>query len=276
VVVVKLTFNTPLTELRPATDSGLPFKAKSVDGTQWQISSRISGNETVKLVYQDVDGHLGDETFQIMVRPDEPPKLQIISPEEGKQLVATKDATADIAFTCTDDFGLGSVALYRCTASAENGELIQEWKEVAGQRTLTTNARIALGQFKAADDGRLSFVVVAKDQNDVTGPGVTISRRIVIATQGADQIQQQNETAGTRLQKSLEDLVKLQQTNLAESQALRRSAPAAVAALTPVLKPADGNRRYRPATVCQFRIHRRHVAGRAAGALPERVEGSGD
>ena len=96
-------------------------------------------------------------TGQILVSTELPDQLLLIDPEKrqvvkrwatgGKtahMVVATRDGKFDIAFTVTDDFGLGSVALYRSTASAQNGELVQEWKEVAGQKTLTSNARIEL------------------------------------------------------------------------------------------------------------------------------------
>jgi len=234
-VVVKLAFNYGLSELLPTTDVGTSYTAENDDPKQWRISSRVLVNQTVKLAYRDTDGFAGTETLQITVKPDEAPKIVITDPVEGRQLVATKEGALDVTFTVTDDFGLGAVALYRSTASAQNGELIQEWKDVAGQKTLTSSARIELRKFATDDNGRLSFVLVAKDQNDVTGPGVTTSRPIVILTQTADQMQQQADAAAAKLQKSLEDLLKLQKTNLDESRTVAQMTAAGSDAFTPLL-----------------------------------------
>jgi len=232
-VTVKLAFNYPLTELKPATDGAVPFTAENVDGTQWQIGSRVVANESVKLTYRDTEDHVDTEAFQIAVKPDEPPKIQIVDPAEGQQLIAGNNAAVDMTFTCTDDFGLGSLALYRSTEESQTGELVQEWKDAAGQRTFTGNAKIALTQFKTGTDGRLSFVLVAKDLNDVTGPGVTFSRPIVVLLRAPEQVKEQTDATATKLQKNLEALIKLQQTNLDETRGVARAT--GTAAFTTVL-----------------------------------------
>ena len=234
-VTVKLAFNYPLTELRPSTDGAVPFTTENVDGTQWQIGSRVAGNESVKLTYRDTENHVDNEAFQITVKPDEPPKIQIVDPPEGKQLIADPSAVVDITFTCTDDFGLQSVALYRSTEESQAGELVQEWPAAAGQRTFTGNAKIPLRQFKSGSEGRLSFVLLAKDHNDVTGPGTTFSRPIVVLTRDPEQVRDQADAATAKLQKSLEGLIKLQQTNLEESRGVTRLKAAGAEAFTPVL-----------------------------------------
>jgi len=232
-VTVKLVFNFPLTELKPTTDGSVPFTAENVDGTQWQIGSRVVANEAVKLTYRDAEEHVDTETFRIAVKPDEPPKIQIVDPAEGNQLIAGTNAVVDMTFTCADDFGLGSVALYRSTEESQTGELVHEWQDVAGLRTFTGNTKISLSQFKTGTDGRLSFVLVAKDQNDVTGPGVTFSHPIVVLLRAPDQVKEQADAAATKLQKNLEALIKLQQTNLEETRGVARTT--VMAAFTTVL-----------------------------------------
>ena len=234
-VTVQLDFNYPLTELRPSTDGAVPFTADNVDGTKWKIGSRVTGNESVKLTYRDSENHVDSEAFQIAVKPDEPPKIQVVDPPEGKQLITETTAAVDLTFTCTDDFGLSSVALYRSTDEAQAGELVQEWPAAAGQRTFTGNAKIPLGQFKSGNEGRLTFVLLAKDQNDATGPGTTFSRPIVVLTRGAEQVQEQSGAAALKMQKSLEALTKLQQTNLDESRGVARLKAAGADSFTPVL-----------------------------------------
>jgi hypothetical protein len=232
---MKLTFNYPLTDLHATTDVGVPVLAENVDGKQWQISCAVVVNELVKLSYRDTDNHADSESIQITVKPDMAPKIQITEPVEGRELIAEKDGTVGVAFTCTDDFGLGSVALYRSTESSQTGELIEEWKEAVDQRSFTGSAKISLRKYAMEEGGRLTFVVVAKNQNDVTGPGVTVSRPIVVTLQSPDQLKQQTDVAAAKFQKSIEDLIKLQQTNLNESRGLARVMDLTPDAILPVL-----------------------------------------
>lgn len=234
-VVVKLAFNHALSELQPTTDTGAPLAVANESADQWQISGRVLVNQTVKLAYRDTEGFRGEESFQIAVKPDDAPKIGITDPAEGRQLVATKDGLLDVTFTVTDDFGLGAVGLYRSTASAQNRELIQEWPAAVGLKTFTGSARIALRKYLADDGDRLTFVLVAKDQNDVTGPGVTTSRPIIVLTQTAEQMQRHAEATAAKLQKSLEDLLQLQQTNLADSRAVARLKTAGSERVAPLL-----------------------------------------
>ena len=227
-VIVKLAFNHQLTELKTTTDGVMKFTAENLDETQWQIGSRVVANEFVKLTYKDTENHVDSEAFQIAVKPDEPPKIQIVDPAEGNQLIAGNNSAVDMTFTCTDDFGLGSLALYRSTEDSQTGELVQEWKDAADQRTFTGHAKISLSDFKTGVDGRLSFVLMAKDQNDVTGPGTTFSRPIVVLLRAPEQVKEQADAAATKLQKNLEGLIKLQQTNLDETRGVVRAAGTAV------------------------------------------------
>ncbi|MCG3147336.1 MAG: hypothetical protein PCFJNLEI_00775 [Verrucomicrobiae bacterium] len=234
-VSVQLDFNYPLADLQPRTDIGVPLTSEQTAAQQWRLASRVLVSQTVQLTYRDTDGFTGTESFPLAVKADEAPRIQITNPVEGRQLVATREGTLDVAFTVTDDFGLGVVALYRSTASAQAGELVQEWKDATGLRTFTGNHRLELRKFVPDDNNRLSFVIIAKDQNDVTGPGVTLSRPIVILTQTTEQMQQQAEAAATKLQKSLEDLLKLQQVNLDETRTVARSPGGGSAAVAPLL-----------------------------------------
>lgn len=227
-VAVTLTFNYPVAELTAVSEHNVPFTVTKLNDTDWRVARQTLGSEVVKLSYRDQDGNTAEDSFPIVIRPDDSPKIQVTDPVEGKQLVATHDATLAVTFTVTDDFGLGSVALYRSTAAAQAGELVQEWKDAEGLRSFTGNATVALRNFKTDDDGRLSFVVQAKDQNTVTGPGVTFSRPIVVTTQSPEQVQQQAEAAAGKLQKSLDELLKLQQTNLEETRGLVRAPEAGV------------------------------------------------
>ena len=235
VVTVTLDFNYPLTELRATDEKAQALPVTKVTGTQWRVRDTFSGNRTVTLNYRDTDNIADRDTLQVATRGDEPPRIEITAPAEGKELAGTRDSTIEIKFAASDNYGLGSLALYRSTQESETGQLVQEWKDAAGKPAFSGTAQLALASFAKAGDERLRFVLVAKDQNDVTGPGVTVSRPIPVVLKQAEKLKEQKEAQAGKLQKSLEEMVKLQKTNLDETRGAYRMKPVPSDATTPLL-----------------------------------------
>ncbi|MGB8353621.1 MAG: hypothetical protein WCD79_07025 [Chthoniobacteraceae bacterium] len=218
-IAFTLEFNAAVNALHATSDKGEKFAVKKLDGTHWQIEGRVTAPQIIKLAYHDATARDDEESQQITVKPVEPPKINITNPQEGNETVTTRSASLPLQFTASDTFGLASVALYKSTNDKPNAQLIREWKEAADRKTFTTQTRIDLLQFTTPDDDHATFCLVAKDRNDVTGPGVTISRPIVVTLRSGDALQQQVDDAGQQLSRSLGDLIKLQQTNLDETRA---------------------------------------------------------
>jgi len=235
-ITVTLEFNYPLSALEVTDDKNAPLPVKKLEDTRWQFEVAPKVSQTLKLTYHDKDRYSDHDTLPIAIKPDDPPKIIVNQPAEGQQLLGNRDGTLDVVFTCTDNFGLGSVALYRMTTEARDGQLIQEWKDVAGQLSFSASTKVSLANYATENDDRLTFFVVAKDQNDVTGPGVTFSRPLVVTLRSPDEVKQQTQDTATKFQKSLEDLIRLQQTNLDESRAVARMTPPPAAAFSPLLE----------------------------------------
>lgn len=228
-VAVLVEFNTPVENLKVAGEKDAGFVLNRLDGSQWQFSGKIFSTQAVKLAYSDVNGITDTDTVEITVKPDEPPKLRITSPAEGREIVTTRDATLPLQCTATDDFGLGSVAVFKSTNDKAEAQLVHEWKDAAGKKSFLAETQIPLGKFCSPDEDRATFCVIAKDQNDVSGPGIVISRPIVVVLRSPEALQQQSADAQVRLRQGIEELIKLQQTNLEETQAAIRR-PTTVAA----------------------------------------------
>jgi hypothetical protein len=235
VVTVTLDFNYPLAELRATDEKAQALAVTKVTEKQWRVSDRIPANRTVTLSYRDTDNIADRDTLQVATRGDEPPKIEITAPAEGKELAGTRDSVIEIKFAASDNYGLGSVALYRSTQESETGHLVQEWKDVSGKAAFSGTAQVALALFAKTAEERLRFVLVAKDQNDVTGPGVTISRPIPVVLKQAETLAAQKEAQASKLQKSLEEMIKLQKTNLDETRAAYRMKPMPADAAAPLL-----------------------------------------
>ncbi len=234
-LTVTLEFNYPLASFAVTEEKGAALPVQKLDDTRWQFALTAKASQTLKMSYADKDKLADNETLPVAVKPDEAPKIQVTAPAEGQQLVGKRDGTLDVAFNCSDNFSLGGIALYKMTPQARDGQLIREWKDAAGKDAFSGTARVSLAQYSTDNDDRVTFFIVARDQNDVTGPGVTFSRPVVVALRTQDQVKQQADQTTLKFQKSLEELVRLQQTNLDESRSVQRLPQSPVEAFTPLL-----------------------------------------
>ncbi|MEI8044324.1 MAG: uroporphyrinogen decarboxylase family protein, partial [Verrucomicrobiota bacterium] len=99
----------PLEELR--CDGN--FTVQKTSATAWTLSGALQANATLHLDFRDADGVADAETLPIAVTPDEPPRITVTAPPEGKEVFAAPTDALAVTFTATDNFGLESVALYR-------------------------------------------------------------------------------------------------------------------------------------------------------------------
>jgi hypothetical protein len=234
-VTVTMEFNYPLAELKAVNDSDQLLAVQRLGDTRWRVADTILANRTLRLSYRDVDQFTDHEQLSITTKADEPPIINISDPPEGKELLAPRDATLTIKFLITDNHGLGSVALYKSTSEAQEGLLVQEWKDAAGQPSFSGSAQVPLKRYAQSGDERVAFCIVARDQNNITGPGATISRPIVARLRAAEKVQDPVDDLAAKLQKNLEDLIKLQRTNLEETRAVARAKPPTAEGITPLM-----------------------------------------
>ena len=215
---------------------------KKLSPTRWQIAEKVTANQAIKLTFQDALGASDSATLQVAVKADEPPKINLVEPAEGKELLATKGGTLAVKFSATDNFALGAVAVFQSTNDKEDAKLIQNFPEASGKQQFEATVKIPLQPI--ADEDRVTFRIVAKDRNDVTGPGVTMSRPIVVSLQAPDKLAKLVDEAAAKLQKGIEALIKLQAQNLDESKAaaLRKEQGALTPLVDRQVQVADGGR----------------------------------
>ena len=214
-----LDFNNPVDDLSASGDKTPAFAVGKVNARRWNVTVPVMANTTLALTFHDQDSGNGGETFPIAVKADEPPRLTISEPADGRQLVATSGSSLGVQFTAGDDYGLGSVGLYRSSNEKADAELVQDWPAAAGQKTFEGSAKVALARYLNPGTDHVTFCLIARDQNNVTGPGVTISRPLTIAINSVEKMQAQAADATSKLEKSLRELLKLQQTNLEGTRA---------------------------------------------------------
>lgn len=211
-VTLMIDFNNAVPELQALDEKGNEVTARKAKATSWIISAQVMTNQAIKLVYRDDLGAPDSVTLRVAVDPDEAPKITIAEPAEGRELFGQRNANLAVKFSAADAYGLGEVAIYQSSPEREDARLIQSWPDAGGKTSFETTAQVPLSV--AGDEDRVTFRVVAKDRNDVTGPGVTMSRPIVVALQSADKLAAQLNEAASKLQSGLEALIKLQTQNL--------------------------------------------------------------
>jgi hypothetical protein len=214
---VGLEFNNDVAEVMLDDDKGSPLKISKKDGTHWSLAGQVLSSRTLKLQFRDTVGATDRAVMTVATKADEPPKLAIMQPVEGRELIAARGAQMTLQFTVSDNFGLGSVAVYQSSADKDDAKLLEEFKAAVGQKTFTGKAQITV--LPAGDEERVTFRIIAHDENDVTGPGVTTSRPIVVSLHSADKLAKKTDDDAAKFAKGLEALIKVQQTNYDETRA---------------------------------------------------------
>ena len=225
-VIISLEFNGTLTDIEASSENSETIKISKRDETHWNLDSTILKSQTIKFNYHDSSGMADSDSLQITVKPDEPPKINISVPVEGQEILTTADASLLIQFTVTDLFGLGQVAIYKSAQDKPDSELIHPWPEAKGQKTFTGSFKLPLRSYVGKNENQVTFSVIASNQNNVTGPGITISRPIIITIRNSDQLKEKTKEAQTQLHHHLDELIQLQQTNLNDTREARKQANA--------------------------------------------------
>ena len=252
-----LDFNNPVEGLTASDDKTPAYPVEKVDDRRWHVTVPFAANTTVALAFHDQDAVAGRQTIPISARPDEPPKLNVIDPAEGRQLVATADASLGVRFAATDDFGLGAAGLYLSTNDKPDAELVQDFPAAVGQKTFSGEAKVALARYLKPGADHLTFCVVARDQQrrDRAGGDGFPSRSRSRSTPPRRCSSRPPTPRPGNWRRSLRELLKLQETNLDGTRAA-------------IDAPATGDAR-----PCKSLLTRQVAAGELAGELVTAAEG---
>lgn len=154
-----------------ATKDGLIFEK--------ELLLEASGQYAVELYEEHGFREPKPEVYDIRVTPDTPPEIEILSP--GRDLIATKRATMNVAFRVKDDFGLEKV---KFMSQIEGSNVVEVADHITGpipQRGRQSDWRFTWNLQKSGlpDSGIVHYYVKAQDVNP-TGRGVTESQHYEI------------------------------------------------------------------------------------------------
>jgi hypothetical protein len=249
-VTLDWTFDRALKEL--LVDDGEAKASMAERPEAWQLTGRLAVTREWSLRWTDVAGLTGQARVAFNVTADEAPRVRLIDPTGEEELLLTRDASLRLTFEASDDYGLAEVAVFRGTPEKPDGRLIQAWHP--GTPAFKQTVDIQLARWIGKEESEAWFCVAARDANDVTGPGRTLSRMLVLRIVTPEELRRASESRQGEMLGSLDDLLRLQQINLEATRVmLGEAAPAAAAAV---------------ATLAERQVRIEEAANRLVAATP--------
>ncbi|HPD13792.1 MAG TPA: hypothetical protein PLE19_02525 [Planctomycetota bacterium] len=163
----------------------------------------------------------------IELLPDEPPEIALDSPPA--QLVVKPEATLPFQFTVTDRYGVASAQIVRLHPAKEGepketDEVLADWQgEGKTQKVLQVTHPLPVAKLGIEPGKSASLQVVAKDWNDVTGPGVTRSGRITVTILSPEEAENKSRETTKLAAVELAQIIQKQRRNIADGEILRAS-----------------------------------------------------
>ena len=178
----------------------------------WQLTGKLTVNRAWIAHWTDASGLTDESRVVFNIKPDEAPRVRLIKPTGEDEVLLTRDASLRLTFEASDDYGLADVSLCRGTPEKPDSKVIQTWQP--GARTFKQAVDIQLSRWVGKEESEAWFCVIARDANNVTGPGRTLSRMLVVRIVTAEELRRVAQNRQGEVLGSIDDLLRLQQTNL--------------------------------------------------------------
>ena len=217
-VVLNCRFDRGLEELAVDHDAAIVKPSESTEA--WSLSGRLLTHQPWHVRWKDVEGFKDQTEVDFKIKPDEAPRVRLIQPTGEEEILLTRDAWLRLTFEATDDYGLARVEAFRGTSKKPDAQLIQSWAPDA--LVLKQVVDIQLSRWVGKDETEAWFCIAAQDGNDVTGPGRTLSRMLVVRIVTPEELQRASDRQQGEALGSLDDLMRQQQKNLDATRALPR------------------------------------------------------
>ncbi|MBM4038942.1 MAG: hypothetical protein FJ290_10555 [Planctomycetes bacterium] len=154
-------------------------------GTTVAGSFPVAAQGTYQIELTDTAGFQGKPVPRdIEILPDEAPEIALDSPPN--QVIVKQEASIPFKFTVTDRYGVASAEIVKVIAAREGEtketeESLAEWKaEGKTQKVLEVAHQLPVARLGIAPGKSATLRVVARDWNNVSGPGVGRSAGIIV------------------------------------------------------------------------------------------------
>ena len=231
-VRLSLRFNNRVTELKAVTESNdeLAVTAKSGSdedriragqqsaqaGTQWIVDVPTDSAHTIRVAYRDEIDAQGFASIPLTVVADEPPVVSISEPSDGREIVTNAGEELTIRFSAEDALGLDHVGVYQATDDKFDAVLVAEWPKLQGVKKFSQSIPVLVKPLEG--ESKVTYRVIARDENSASGPGVGVSEPIVVKITGAEDALNQRKLEDEKVGSGLRALLALQAKNLAATK----------------------------------------------------------
>lgn len=171
-------------------------------GEEWVVEYRMPADARGLSLEAMAEGGVVDRRVVPLVPlPDQPPDVTLVSPAEDLVL-ASATGRVTLRATAADDYGIGAFDLH-WTHSSGSGESYEfkegDWafgRVDRNGRTATGELVIDLASLGLQPGDMMHLRAVARDRNDVTGPGESVSRTRIIRVARPDEMDMVNTDLG--------------------------------------------------------------------------------
>jgi hypothetical protein len=165
-------------------------------GEEWVVEYVMPADARGLSLEAMADGGVVDRRIvPLAPLPDQPPDVQLLEPRED-MVLASGTGRITLRATATDDYGVGGFDLHwtHSRGSGESYEFVEgDWafsRVSRNGRSSTGELAIDLATLRLQPGDIMHIRAVARDRNNVTGPGESVSRTRIIRVARPEELDQ--------------------------------------------------------------------------------------
>ncbi|HEX2209785.1 MAG TPA: hypothetical protein VHG93_19040 [Longimicrobium sp.] len=181
--------------VRAGAIGGAPLPVRRA-GEEWMVEYVMPADARGLSLEAMADGGVVDRRIvPLAPLPDQPPDVQLLEPRED-MVLASGAGRITLRATAADDYGVGRFDLHwtHSRGSGESYEFVEgDWafsRVSQNGKTSTGELTVDLGTLRLQPGDIMHIRAVARDRNDVTGPGESVSRTRIIRVARPEEMDQ--------------------------------------------------------------------------------------
>jgi hypothetical protein len=186
-----------------------PKQSVEISGRSFAFDFRALHDGTYSILLRDSLGHQTDDPlrYTVEVFEDNPPLLDVLAP--GNDATLPRSSRVDVGFMAADDYGVKEAAIYFRKGGFETYQKgpIPLGAD-SGKKELVKGFTWSLENIDLFPGDYIEYFLEVKDNNIVTGPGVTKSRVFTISVPTMGELYEQVADESTRQSDLFEDALK--------------------------------------------------------------------
>lgn len=164
-----------------------------IQGKRISTEFYITENSNYIVVLKDTAGYTNQNPIEytISIQPDNPPFVEIIEP--GEDIEIQLDATLAIQAEVIDDYGINKTSLHykyirKSETLSDSGWHVIDLAHPSNLKRLIISHFWDFNKLPVAFEDRIAYFIQAKDNNNISGPGIGKSKTFYIRFPSLEEI----------------------------------------------------------------------------------------